>query len=59
MVDGQLRADTAAECASFWKSPLLSFVSGHDFSRAIKDGKRIGLQPGFSPYINASIQVRL
>jgi hypothetical protein len=25
--------------AVFW------FVSGHDFSRAVKDGKRIGLQP--------------
>jgi hypothetical protein len=30
--------------SSFWML-CFGFVSGHDFSRAVKDGKRIGLQP--------------
>ena len=30
--------------AALWML-CFGFVSGHDFSRAVKDGKRIGLQP--------------
>jgi hypothetical protein len=41
------RADKTrpTECTSFLESPLCCFVSGHDFSRAVKGNKDLGFSP--------------